>query len=638
MTNFLGHRQQPGFSSTSAAAASSSTTTQPLPPFCPGYSVAQSLLPTSPSTITTCAGSSSSSNRASYLEEEGRPLSNPATTRQPNAALPPTTPPGGDGGHRITKPLRCEWRTCTASFGTHEALVAHVLTTHLATPSSSARNITTTATAATTTTTATGSDDVMSHPLLLSRLASALMQLTEEANGPREVANTVREEARGIDTVVRAFVEAVRGASASGGIATPSSSSHAGGGDAVRSLDKTGLPRRPRSPHLHPPINSHSHSHSHPHFRGRPSSRPPPSHGTTHSHTHHHARGVPKHHHHPYGAARAHAAAVEAAKQKKEEEEEAGEEEDGEEQEAAATTTTRTGRRGPNSSGSEVLSGDGSRKRRRVVGTPRAAAAPTLSSLATEMATTTTTTPPSPASLYDLATDLRSAGTVEGNGDALAIAAAAAALSQARGTTVAAQSPPLIDTPPSPSTVSSASIRGDSSEGSQNQAQAQLQYHPCRWRGCPAVFETTASLMEHLSTVHVGAGKARYTCEWDGCERSTGVVCFGEEQQQLDCWDEQEKEGEWRNRGAAVDEETFESARDARDDKGVFRQRQKVMRHLQMHTGALSLSLSLWGFRRDRDKRTASLKTSGCCLRVFSQVIDLMPAKSAARPFPNPSP
>jgi hypothetical protein len=41
-----------------------------------------------------------------------------------------------------------------------------------------------------------------------------------------------------------------------------------------------------------------------------------------------------------------------------------------------------------------------------------------------------------------------------------------------------------------------------------------------------------------------------------------------------------------------VDEETFESRRDARDDKGVFRQRQKVMRHLQMHTGPF-LSLSV---------------------------------------------
>ena len=162
------------------------------------------------------------------------------------------------------------------------------------------------------------------------------------------------------------------------------------------------------------------------------------------------------------------------------------------------------------------------------------------------------------------------------------------------------------------------------------------------------MFDTTASLMEHLSTVHVGAGKARYTCEWDGCERSTGVVCFGEgEAQQPDCWDEEEEQGEWRNCAAAalVDEDAFESRRDARDDKGVFRQRQKVMRHLQMHTGAFrtSLSLSLSPCpspsqvpHRDRGEPTHPL--TSCCLLAFSQVIDLMPAKSAARPFPNPSP
>ena len=73
------------------------------------------------------------------------------------------------------------------------------------------------------------------------------------------------------------------------------------------------------------------------------------------------------------------------------------------------------------------------------------------------------------------------------------------------------------------------------------------------------------------------------------------MVCFGEgEAQQPDCWDEEEEQGEWRNCAAAalVDEDAFESRRDARDDKGVFRQRQKVMRHLQMHTGPF-LSLSV---------------------------------------------
>lgn len=81
--------------------------------------------------------------------------------------------------------------------------------------------------------------------------------------------------------------------------------------------------------------------------------------------------------------------------------------------------------------------------------------------------------------------------------------------------------------------------------------------------------------MEHLSTAHVGAGKARYTCEWDGCERSTCLAAFeeGEDPEVLG-------DGEWERR------------REEREDKGVFRQRQKVMRHLQMHTGELRV-----GFR-----------------------------------------
>lgn len=75
--------------------------------------------------------------------------------------------------------------------------------------------------------------------------------------------------------------------------------------------------------------------------------------------------------------------------------------------------------------------------------------------------------------------------------------------------------------------------------------------------------------MEHLSTAHVGSGRARYTCEWGGCERSTERVCGAEG-------------------GGEEEEEEWERRRDAREDKGVFRQRQKVMRHLQMHTGAPS--------------------------------------------------
>ncbi|GAA5896503.1 hypothetical protein JCM5296_000685 [Sporobolomyces johnsonii] len=77
--------------------------------------------------------------------------------------------------------------------------------------------------------------------------------------------------------------------------------------------------------------------------------------------------------------------------------------------------------------------------------------------------------------------------------------------------------------------------------------------HQCRWLSCGLSFPTSSQLMEHLSTAHVGSGKARYTCEWDGCERSSRAC-------------EERGDGE-----------------DERDKKG-FRQRQKIMRHLQMHT------------------------------------------------------
>ena len=54
--------------------------------------------------------------------------------------------------------------------------------------------------------------------------------------------------------------------------------------------------------------------------------------------------------------------------------------------------------------------------------------------------------------------------------------------------------------------------------------------------------------MTHLSLDHVGSGKAVYECQWEGCERACDA--------------------------------------DGEGGRG-FAQRQKVMRHLQTHTGAL---------------------------------------------------
>ncbi|WRT63946.1 uncharacterized protein IL334_000873 [Kwoniella shivajii] len=66
----------------------------------------------------------------------------------------------------------------------------------------------------------------------------------------------------------------------------------------------------------------------------------------------------------------------------------------------------------------------------------------------------------------------------------------------------------------------------------------------CLWPGCPLshdhIFPDSASLMDHLSEVHIPKGKDSYTCHWDGC-------------------------GEGQGR--------------------IFKSRQKVLRHLQSHTG-----------------------------------------------------
>lgn len=79
--------------------------------------------------------------------------------------------------------------------------------------------------------------------------------------------------------------------------------------------------------------------------------------------------------------------------------------------------------------------------------------------------------------------------------------------------------------------------------------------HACRWRGCSLVFESSAELMTHLSADHVGSGKAKYECCWVGCDR-------------------------------------------APDEHGVggrgFAQRQKVMRHLQTHTGQCMMRVELF--------------------------------------------
>lgn len=64
--------------------------------------------------------------------------------------------------------------------------------------------------------------------------------------------------------------------------------------------------------------------------------------------------------------------------------------------------------------------------------------------------------------------------------------------------------------------------------------------HICHWKSCGLSFDTCAALTEHLNASHVGGGRSRYDCHWGDCARS----------------------------GAAG-----------------FASKQKIMRHLQAHTG-----------------------------------------------------
>lgn len=54
--------------------------------------------------------------------------------------------------------------------------------------------------------------------------------------------------------------------------------------------------------------------------------------------------------------------------------------------------------------------------------------------------------------------------------------------------------------------------------------------HPCLWSGCTLNFPTCTSLTHHLTTVHVGSGKAQYECRWLDCTRNGPEKGFGSKQ------------------------------------------------------------------------------------------------------------
>lgn len=65
--------------------------------------------------------------------------------------------------------------------------------------------------------------------------------------------------------------------------------------------------------------------------------------------------------------------------------------------------------------------------------------------------------------------------------------------------------------------------------------------HACGWEHCNQSFSTHAELTEHIARDHIGSGKNEYECRWVGCKRA--------------------------------------------EEGRAFSQRQKVLRHMQTHTG-----------------------------------------------------
>ncbi|CAH7667655.1 zinc finger protein 37 [Phakopsora pachyrhizi] len=106
--------------------------------------------------------------------------------------------------------------------------------------------------------------------------------------------------------------------------------------------------------------------------------------------------------------------------------------------------------------------------------------------------------------------------------------------------------------------------------------------HLCRWEGCRGrMFESTAELTKHISSEHVGSGKSKYMCKWEGCccgeaiQRTTGKTKEEEEEE------EERKLITKRKKKSGTSVEYGDGER----PRKTFNQRQKVMRHLQVHTG-----------------------------------------------------
>ncbi|KDQ13064.1 hypothetical protein BOTBODRAFT_112088 [Botryobasidium botryosum FD-172 SS1] len=97
---------------------------------------------------------------------------------------------------------------------------------------------------------------------------------------------------------------------------------------------------------------------------------------------------------------------------------------------------------------------------------------------------------------------------------------------------------PSFSKPPhDPETPSSSDVPTPSSASSSTTSQAT---HKCGWEACTEAFADSEALTNHITSVHVGSGQAHYHCYWTDCERN---------------------------------------------GKKSFASRQKILRHIQSHTG-----------------------------------------------------
>ncbi|KIS71835.1 uncharacterized protein UMAG_00264 [Mycosarcoma maydis] len=55
----------------------------------------------------------------------------------------------------------------------------------------------------------------------------------------------------------------------------------------------------------------------------------------------------------------------------------------------------------------------------------------------------------------------------------------------------------------------------------------------CRWMGCSASFDSHSALTDHIETEHVGSGQAQYECKWIGCARYVSGQKFSQKQKVL---------------------------------------------------------------------------------------------------------